>query len=95
MPSAQIDRRIRTYSFLCGFSLSLSVFLVRTGVFSVCSLMSVSTSLCVSRAACRVKPAALENSSPYDLFDFQVFGMAHKFMNPLQFERDVDLLRDT
>lgn len=39
------------------------------------------------------QPAALELSSPYDLFDFQVFGLAHKFMNPTQFEKDVQLLR--
>ncbi|KEP65897.1 UNVERIFIED_CONTAM: root hair defective 3 gtp-binding protein (rhd3) protein [Hammondia hammondi] len=40
------------------------------------------------------KPAAFENSSPYDLFDFEVFGLAHKFMNPEQFERDVAALRE-
>ncbi|CBZ55359.1 hypothetical protein NCLIV_057820 [Neospora caninum Liverpool] len=40
------------------------------------------------------KPAAYENSTPYDLFDFQVFGLAHKFMNPEQFDRDVAALRE-
>ncbi|KYF40150.1 root hair defective 3 gtp-binding protein (rhd3) protein, partial [Toxoplasma gondii ARI] len=40
------------------------------------------------------KPPAFENSSPYDLFDFEVFGFAHKFMNPEQFERDVAALRE-
>ncbi|PFH31042.1 root hair defective 3 gtp-binding protein (rhd3) protein [Besnoitia besnoiti] len=41
------------------------------------------------------KPPAFEHSMPYDLFDFQVFGLAHKFMNPQQFDKDVEVLRQT